>query len=523
MKKKRNVKAVLARAAVCSMLFGVVLSVGGYAEAAAPKVDNQNHSIQNAVDINLNTTYAGNCDTYDEQDWYHFVIPDNKKGYFNIVLGPETRTEKYGWTYKVYRKGEPESFYEQEKIKTQSSSINLAFSSGEYYLMICPYGLNMGIYSDENYNFSVKYTEDATWETEANDDQLHANSINLNTEYHGSLYRSEDSDWYVFTLPSDGKVVTTLGANAAEDVTKLNYGWELSLWREGETSAFSSSSGIKTKTTSISYYLRAGTYKMKVSAYVANLAPVYRTYDVSVLYETAANCEAEPNNSPEKANPVTADATYTGNFTYSGDVDCYVFTPSVSGTLNLTFSRDVVADPGDGFTVSISDSAQKVLVEDTRIKEQQISMNPVTVTAGKPYYITVSSSNLFGTDPVLTGVDYHFSFHITSAKEEQQVEAASAIKKDTVTVSSVQSKAKKKVYLKWKKNKYADGYKVYRSTQKKKGYKCIATIKKKSKVSYTDQKVKSGSVYYYKVRAYKKNGKKTVYSGYSPVKRVKVK
>lgn len=85
------------------------------------------------------------------------------------------------------------------------------------------------------------------------------------------------------------------------------------------------------------------------------------------------------------------------------------------------------------------------------------------------------------------------------------------------------SNAKKKVYLKWKKNKYADGYKVYRSNQKKTGYKCIATIKKGSKVSYTDKKVKSKKVYYYKVRAYRKNGKKTVYSGYSSVKKVKVK
>lgn len=83
--------------------------------------------------------------------------------------------------------------------------------------------------------------------------------------------------------------------------------------------------------------------------------------------------------------------------------------------------------------------------------------------------------------------------------------------------------AKKKVTLKWKKSKGASGYQIYRSMKKKKGYKCIKKIKKGSTVFFTDKKVKSGKTYFYKIRAYKKSGKKIKYGGWSPVKKVKVK
>lgn len=80
------------------------------------------------------------------------------------------------------------------------------------------------------------------------------------------------------------------------------------------------------------------------------------------------------------------------------------------------------------------------------------------------------------------------------------------------------------VCIKWKKlSKNTSGYKVYRSTQKSKGYKCIATLKGKSKTKYEDDSLgANGETYYYKVRAYhKKNGKKK-YGKYSAVKSVKM-
>ena len=78
---------------------------------------------------------------------------------------------------------------------------------------------------------------------------------------------------------------------------------------------------------------------------------------------------------------------------------------------------------------------------------------------------------------------------------------------------------KKKAIVKYNKVSGASGYKIYRSTKKSKGYKLIKTTKSRS---YTNKKLKSKKTYYYKVRAYKKVGKKTVYSSYSSIKKVKV-
>lgn len=68
--------------------------------------------------------------------------------------------------------------------------------------------------------------------------------------------------------------------------------------------------------------------------------------------------------------------------------------------------------------------------------------------------------------------------------------------------------------LSWKKVKNAKGYIVYCSEQEYGNYKKIKQTDK-SKLLITN--LKKGKTYYYKVRAYKKEGKKTVYGDYSNI------
>lgn len=72
------------------------------------------------------------------------------------------------------------------------------------------------------------------------------------------------------------------------------------------------------------------------------------------------------------------------------------------------------------------------------------------------------------------------------------------------------SATKKTVTLKWKKSPKVTGYKIYKL--KKGKFKRIKTIKKNSKIKFTDKKLKAGTKYRYKIRTYKKVGKKT-YNG----------
>lgn len=426
MKRKKNVIATVSKAAAAfSLLMGMILSAGISSKAAAINVDSNNNDIFTAANIDLNTTYVSNIsDRYDE-DWYHFVIPSTaKESYFNIILGPEnanSQTINEGWKFYIYRKNEANPFYESDQYQDKRTSSNFPYGPGEYYLKIVTIrDILLGNYAKENYNFQVKFTNNANWETEDNDTLQTANIIRVNETYHGNMLDTEESrkwvydkdeDNYKFTISKPGEVSITMGPDPLVDITKLNGGWELKLYREGETSPLIELNEIEVTTSSNKLILNAGTYIIRISE-GSSLAYINgKTYDFKVTYKETQTSTTKPGTTTTKPNTTATD-------------------------------------------------------------------NKNTVTS---------------------------------------------LKKSDVIVSSVKSKPKKKVYLKWKKNKYADGYKVYRSTRKKKGYKCIATIKKKSTVSYTDKKVKSNKVYYYKVRAYRKNGKKTAYSGYSPVKKVKVK
>lgn len=83
--------------------------------------------------------------------------------------------------------------------------------------------------------------------------------------------------------------------------------------------------------------------------------------------------------------------------------------------------------------------------------------------------------------------------------------------------------AKKTLKVSWKQIKGATGYEVYRATKKNGTYKLVKTLQGATKVSFTNKKLKKGTTYYYKVRAYRKIGKEKIYGSYSTVVSKKVK
>lgn len=69
------------------------------------------------------------------------------------------------------------------------------------------------------------------------------------------------------------------------------------------------------------------------------------------------------------------------------------------------------------------------------------------------------------------------------------------------------------VSLTWSKTPFAEGYRIYRSETEEGGYTRIATVKGSSTVTYLDTSgTEIGTTYYYKVRAYVTQSKKTVLS-----------
>lgn len=128
-----------------------------------------------------------------------------------------------------------------------------------------------------------------------------------------------------------------------------------------------------------------------------------------------------------------------------------------------------------------------------------------------------------------TGTGYSFKVRAYTTKSgktaysgySKAVSAKPALSK--VTGVKARNSAKNTVKVTWKKTEGATGYKVYRATKKKGKYQLVKTISKNKTVAYTNKKLKKGKKYYYKVRAYKKVGKKIVYGSYSSIVSVKVK
>ena len=107
-------------------------------------------------------------------------------------------------------------------------------------------------------------------------------------------------------------------------------------------------------------------------------------------------------------------------------------------------------------------------------------------------------------------------------KNNNSTKPVQKVKLDKVVIKKAKP-AKKKVTLKWKKDKKASGYEIYMSKKKNSGYKKVRTIKTNGKITYTKKKLKSNKKYFFKIRSYKKIGKNYVFGRFSNAKKVKVK
>ena len=94
---------------------------------------------------------------------------------------------------------------------------------------------------------------------------------------------------------------------------------------------------------------------------------------------------------------------------------------------------------------------------------------------------------------------------------------SSKLKAAQVDFTKVTSASYDKLRLSWEPLSGVDGYQIYRATSKSGKYAKIATVKGASSATYTDTGRTCGTRYYYKLRACKKIGGKTVYSKYSAI------
>ena len=150
---------------------------------------------------------------------------------------------------------------------------------------------------------------------------------------------------------------------------------------------------------------------------------------------------------------------------------------------------------------------------------KDLSYTDTAVSPSTPYYYSVQAVSTKWGGAIKSSYDKNFSVTINGIAPTPTPAQTVKPKTPAVTVTA----GKKQATLKWKKVSGAKGYVVYRATSKSGKYKAVSTIKKGSTVSYINKKLTSKKTYYYKVRAYRTENGKRIYSSYSKAKSAKIK
>ena len=545
MRQNNFFKRQLCKVCCAALLLSTVAVTGGTQEAqAASKVEIETYGTA----LTLNQTATGVLSEDDEQDWYIFNIAE--RGYFTIDFrrNDSTDTDKIhdGWKCSLYSEDDlVNPISSEDSITNKYEGGELPLPEGRYY--ICVEASCYRDYADFEpvgcaYDVKVNFTQTDAWEQEYNDTNAIPNSIEVNQMYYGNLHHEADVDWYQVETPGNGTIQLDFGPDASTDMNAVHEGWkvtildaELNMVRQYE---------YKAKWMPQILPFKKGVFYIKVEASCyrdyGDFEPVDCIYNLQLKFTPTTDWETEYNNEYAKADAITSGKEYHGLLFLESDEDWYKIANKKDSLATVKFRVDdsiSVDDIHEGWRIVVYNEEREPITELKEVKKTT-TKEEVRLPMGAAYIkICAEYCRDYGDyEPVdciyhltVTTVPVNSAANSTdtppSAEDKPAVsdkEAEKTITTGKVTTSTVTTK-NKSVYLRWKKQKYANGYEIYRSTKKKSGYKKVKTINSGKKTSWTDKKVDGGKTYYYKIRAYRKNNGKKVTGGFSKVKKVKVK
>lgn len=186
---------------------------------------------------------------------------------------------------------------------------------GTYYVKVYLWSGRAGSYEIKAEHFPPPLANDA----EGNDSWQTATVVSINGSATGHLgYYSngttDTEDYWKFTVPSNGKVtVRVVGDSLDRSGTLLDF--DLTLYDVNGTASFSSDSRTGPLSECI-VYLRPGTFYARVYRWSGNAG----SYRVTVTHTPPARAnDAEGNDTPATATPLTYNVTSTGHIGYYAD------------------------------------------------------------------------------------------------------------------------------------------------------------------------------------------------------------
>ena len=193
-------------------------------------------------------------------------------------------------------------------------------------------------------------------------------------------------------------------------------------------------------------------------------------------------------------------------------------------TMALFFCANIIMSSSIDFLAMLTGAKNETSLEINEasvvLKKDEVLVLDVTNVTDKTALIWLSADSTIASvdeDGNVTGKELGTTTIYVTYKK-LTVECKVRVELDKTNIVKVTSLSDTELGLTWDEVKGASGYVIYRSATGIDDYKAVKTIGEGTTVSYEDKKLKSGTTYFYTIRAYKVIGDETVYSPYCFVK-----
>jgi hypothetical protein len=248
--------------------------------------------------------------------------------------------------------------------------------------------------------------------------------------------------------------------------------------------------------------LKPDTYYVAVNA--GAIASANGKYVMSVSFKERNDWEKEFNDSSETANEVKVGSDIYGTMKTSGDFDYFKFSLTQPAIVQLGLAHTDINQIFD-FDITVyqykNGSFNEIASGGTWSTDQKYQSQELKLSSGI-YYIKVNAGAM------------------ASKFGEYKLDLDYVVK--PTAIINLTTLQHDKIKINYKKVSYVTGYEIYRSTKNDAKYVCIKKINSNKISSYTDENVKKGQTYYYKVRTYYNDGSKSYYSTSSKAKGITV-
>lgn len=464
-----------------------------------------------------------------------------------------------------------------ENLKYFKDTYEIDLTNGTYYLKVTGYQYGESRGSTGTYGIATKFASAEESCAEPNNDFREASGIGVDGTVRGQIAENDRYDIYKFSLQKSGRIGLTMTYYMKHNSIYLYDSMGEEIWHS-EYNTWNEN--LKYKTDVYHLDLDSGTYYFKVTGYERGESSASTgNYAFKIKYTNANVNYKEPNNDFSEAYVLRTDAKLKGQIAINDPYDILQFSLSRDMDVRITMTsymkyytldlynsegeriwntdyREWNANAGyrkDTHTVTLSaggyylkvtgyqrgewnaSTGTYTLLVDTRLSVEdatvyfseykpytgkavkpsvRVKYRGVTLRNGKDYELSYKNNKNIGAAMILIKGKGNY----TGTKK---IKFCIVPKKPAVT--KAKNSGKGTVTLKWKRDKNASGYEIYRSVKKKSGYIKVKDIPRNKTVSFKDKNVLKGRTYYYMIRSYKKIKGWTYYGFNSEKKAVRIK